>query len=325
MDCIEKSIHPLVFKLDNSGDDLLSAPREGKRLQYRTATRALAGMQKEALVSDSGSGSCWRVVCDEGPWLSGTDLAPFPLGFFTAGLVASYMSEFLSHARREDVEVNELEVMVDNLYGMEGSLMRGTMVGSALPVEVTFTASTSANHSMVQKLAYLAVSSSPADAYLRNAVDSLFSLNHNGEKIPVTLVAATSTPQPAAPGTLFGQAGPAEKSGYDSNILERLDDEDSLGGEKLGTERSSAVGLADQQKRQVHVRGVGTLRADGMKALKVACFQPVGSVFHFLSDDSSAVGGQERAPSGHAGSITLVTTCLFHQIMQKGIADFIHG
>lgn len=96
MDCIEKSIHPLVFKLDNSGDDLLSAPREGKRLQYRTATRALAGMQKEALVSDSGSGSCWRVVCDEGPWLSGTDLAPFPLGFFTAGLVASYMSELNS-------------------------------------------------------------------------------------------------------------------------------------------------------------------------------------------------------------------------------------
>ena len=133
------------------------------------------------------------------------------------------------------------------------------------------------------------MSSSPADAYLRNAVDSLFSLNHNGENIPVTLVAATSTPQPAAPDTLFGQAGPAEKSGYDSNILERLDDEDSLGGEKLGTERSSAVGLADQQKRQVHVRGVGTLRADGMKALKVACFQPVGSVFHFLSDDSSAV------------------------------------
>jgi hypothetical protein len=37
------------------------------------------------------------------------------------------MSEFLTHARRADVEVHGLQVMVDNLYGMEGSLMRGTM------------------------------------------------------------------------------------------------------------------------------------------------------------------------------------------------------
>ena len=38
-----------------------------------TATRALAGMQKEALVSDGRNGECWRMFCDEGPWLNGTD------------------------------------------------------------------------------------------------------------------------------------------------------------------------------------------------------------------------------------------------------------
>lgn len=59
----------------------------------RAATRALAGMQKEALVDYGPTGATWRVVCDEGPWLNGTDLAPLPLGFFTAGLIASYMAE----------------------------------------------------------------------------------------------------------------------------------------------------------------------------------------------------------------------------------------
>lgn len=107
-------------------------------MQVRTATRALAGMQKEALVSCGPTASVWRIVCDEGPWLNGTDLAPFPLGFFTAGLIASYMSEYLTHAKRGGIEVNLLEVQVDNHYTMEGSLLKGTMKGTALPVEVTF-------------------------------------------------------------------------------------------------------------------------------------------------------------------------------------------
>jgi len=74
------------------------------------------------------------------------------------------------------------------------------------------------------------------------------------------------------------------------------------------------VGLSDTQKRQVHVRGVGTLREDGMKELQVACFQPVGSVFHFLSDDSAAVGGQERAPSGLVYLSAGISFCFMTQL-----------
>ena len=89
---------------------------------------------------------------------------------------------------------------------------------------------------------------------------------------------------------------------------------DTLGGEKLGTERSSAVGFSDEQKRQVHVRGVGILREDGMKSMRVACFQPIGSVFRFLSDDSAAVGGQERAPSGLAYLSAGISFCFMTQL-----------
>jgi len=311
MDCIENSPHPLVFR-DSAEVPLdFSAPDEGRRIHLRTATRALQGMQKEALVNVGPTGTTWRVVCDEGPWLNGTDLAPFPLGFFTAGLVASYMSEFLTHARKAEVEVYELEVQVDNLYGMEGSLMRGTMVGSAQPVEVIFRARTSIDNAQVLQLAHLAVASSPADTLLRNAVDSVFTLNHNGSQLPVTRVAASARPQERDPAALFQAAQPGNQA---DDILLRLDDVESLGGEKLGTERSSAVGLSDEQKRQVHVRGVGTLRPDGMKELQVACFQPVGSVFRFLSDDSALVGGQERAPSGLAYLSAGISFCFMTQL-----------
>lgn len=314
MDSIEKSPHPLVFRHTDELPLELSASTAGRRLQVRAATRAMEGMQKEALVNYGPTGTTWRVVCDEGPWLNGTDLAPFPLGFFTAGLVASYMSEFLTHAKRAKVEVQDLEVQVDNLYSMEGSLLRGTMIGSALPVEVTFRAHTSLSNDKVLQLAQLAVASSPADALLRNAVDSLFSLNHNGKQLPVTRVAASPRPQVADPEPLFQAARPATVPKDAEAIIERLDHVDSLGGEKLGTERSSAVGFSDEQKRQVHVRGVGILREDGMKSMRVACFQPIGSVFRLLSDDSTLVGGQERAPSGLAYLSAGLSFCFMTQL-----------
>ena len=314
MDRIENNPFPLVFRHDANTPLDLIAPTDGRRLQVRTATRALAGMQKEALVNYGPTGATWRVVCDEGPWLNGTDLAPFPLGFFTAGLIASYMSEFLTHAKRAAIDVQDLEVQVDNLYSMEGSLLRGTMVGSALPVEATFRAHTSVTRDKVLQLAQLAVASSPADALLRNAVDSLFSLNHNGAQLPVTRVAASPRAQVANPAPLFQSARPAGAANFADDIIERLDHVDSLGGEKLGTERSGAVGFGDEQKRQVHVRGVGNLREDGMKSMRVACFQPIGSVFRLLSDDSAAVGGQERAPSGLAYLSAGIAFCFMTQL-----------
>jgi uncharacterized OsmC-like protein len=312
---IEASAYELVFKQDAETPLDLVASQQGRRLQVRTATRALAGMQKEALVSYGPTQAAWRIVCDEGPWLNGTDLAPFPLGYFGAGLTASYISEFLTHARRAGIEISGLEVMVDNRYSMEGSLMRGTMVGSAFPVDVRFRANTSADGETVLKLGHLAVASSPADAVLRNAVDSLFTLNHNGSQVPVKKVAASPASQHPDPYPLFEQAAPPQPPDFASDILERLDDMDTLGGEKLGTERASSnVGLSDNQKRQVHVRCVGTLRNDGMKELQVACFKPIGSVFKLLSDDSVAVGGKERAPSGLAYLSAGLSFCFMTQL-----------
>jgi hypothetical protein len=181
-------------------------------------------------------------------------------------------------------------------------------------VEATFRAHTSVTNDKVLQLAQLAVASSPADALLRNAVDSLFSLNHNGRQLPVTRVAASAADQGADPAPLFTAARPTEKANFADDIIERLDHVDTLGGDKLGAERGSAVGFSDEQKRQVQVRGVGILRKDGIKSMQVACFQPIGSVFRCLSDDSSAVGGRERAPSGLAYLSAGISFCFMTQL-----------
>lgn len=314
MDSIEASNYPLVFKVDSKQDSALKAPGVDQRISVRTATRALKGMQKEAVVSYGDNGPIWRTVCDEGPWLNGTDLAPFPLGFFTAGLVASYMSEFISHARQQEIKIDSLEVMVDNLYGMEGSLLRGTMTGSALPVNVTFKVRADATPVQIQELAFMAVATSPADAYLRTARDSVFTLNRNGEQLPVTGIQASDSAQADNPASVFSGAAPESRE-ESQTLIEKREEITHLGGEELGTVKATGdVGLTDQQKRQVHVRGVGTLRPDGLKGIQVACFVPVGSVFHFLSDDSRICGGQERAPSGLAYLSAGLSYCFMTQL-----------
>ena len=57
--------------------------------------RKLAGHQKEAVVHEGSAGSRWRLASDEGKHLTGTDLAPFPLGFFNAGLHGDVMGRIL--------------------------------------------------------------------------------------------------------------------------------------------------------------------------------------------------------------------------------------
>jgi organic hydroperoxide reductase OsmC/OhrA len=51
-----------------------------------------------------------------------------------------------------------------------------------------------------------------------------------------------------------------------------------------------------------------------MKELEVACFQPIGSVFRLLSDDSAAVGGQERAPAGLVYLSAGISFCFMTQL-----------
>ena len=93
-------------------------------------------MQKEALTTSSPGGRTWRMACDEGPYLNGTDLAPFPLAFFTTGLVNSYFVEILHLARQRGTRIGTLELVQDNRYTMEGSAVRGDMIGGALPVDL---------------------------------------------------------------------------------------------------------------------------------------------------------------------------------------------
>ena len=111
---IESSAYPLAFRVDPSGLNLEPLPTSDGIARIRTFARTLEGMQKEAVIQYGPTGAIWRVVCDEGPWLNGTDLAPFPLAFFSAGMAASLMADLVDEAGERGVPADTLGFTQDN-------------------------------------------------------------------------------------------------------------------------------------------------------------------------------------------------------------------
>lgn len=298
---------PIAFKVARARG--LEAPRDGG-VQVITAARALGGMQKEALIRFGPTGTCWRMLCDEGPYLNGTDLAPFPLAFFSTGMVTSYMSEILALARQRGVPIEEVELIQDNRYGMEGSAFHGSMVGSALPVELEARVRSAAPREELSRLLQDAIAASPADALLRTQLANEFTLTANGVPVPVTLVKPWRAEPTAAFAGLFENVEPAVPAEFAAEIISKLEAAKML----HGVEGGAGSSLKSEQKRTLHVRATCRLGEDGLKQVRVQLFQPIGSVFQFLGDDPACFGGRERAPDGLAYLSAGIAFCYLTQI-----------
>jgi len=310
MKSIETSEFPLLYLVGDTSVFPGQLKAGGKQIDIRVSARALVGMQKEACVQYGPTGTVWHMVCDEGPYLNGTDLAPFPLAFFTAGLAASYLSELLALARLKDIQLDSVELVQDNYYGMEGSALRGNMKASSLPVHLTCTAVSDTSRKQVTKLLKTAVAGSPGNALLRGSQRGAFSLTRNGVPLDVNGVEPSVSARPADPEVLFDRAVPGEASTYAAGGIEKLLGADTV----FGVEGGAGSSLYAKQKRLLHVRATATLRQDGVKSIKVQLFKPIGGVFHFLSDDSALAGGQERAPSGLAYLSAGIAFCYLTQM-----------
>lgn len=310
MASIESSPHPLGFRVADAS--LVDAAPDKAPIAIRAVARALEGMQKEALVRDGPDATVWRLVCDEGPYLNGTDLAPFPLAFFTAGLVASYYAEIEALAARRGIALNRLEVIQDNKYTMEGSAVKGTMTGGALPVEldVRVEAADGTDAATLRQLVSDAVAASPGDGLLRALLTSLFSLTCNGDALALDRVADVGGKAARLDMGAFDRAAPDENADVVQPLIEKLSAADTV----FGVAGGAGSSLQAEQKRMLHVRGICAKRDDGVKQIKIQLFKPIGSVFTILSDEPAHLGGRARAPSGLALMSAGLAFCYMTQL-----------
>lgn len=290
MNPLESCGKPLFFKVANPTEIGVSAPPNRKGVAIRTSVRSLSVMQKEALVSSSQTGVTWRLSSDEGPYLMGSDTSPCPLSFMTTGMVSSHMNEILALAKLRDIKFRNLRLVQDNYYTMEGSALRGTMTAGALPVELTLEADSDAPRDALARLAADAAAASPVNGLLRGDHKSLFTLSHNGREIKPGKALPIGRPAEPDPGDHFDKAQPAE--GDWSRLVVR----DGISPKTAEVTSGTGSSYDEHQSRRLHLRGICTLRPDGIKAIEQMMFNPHGSIFHFLCEEGPELGGKGRAP-----------------------------
>lgn len=285
---IEESGLPLVYKLAASLPGPAAAtPRDEF---VRTYVNSLTVFQKEAFVTSKRAGQTWRFTSDEGKYLMGHDAAPAPLTFLTVGMVSSYMNEVLALAKARSIELHDLKLIQDNYYSMQGSMRQGTMTASAKNVDLTMEVSTNASKDELNDLMLNAVAASPLNGLMRGKKESLFTLSHNGAE--VTPDTALPLGKPALDFDRNAHAVQMAPGEWDG-ILRR----GPITPKSALTNSTDGSSLTDHQDRVLHLRGICTLREDGVKQIEQQLFNPHGSIFYFLSDEGKADGGQGRAPS----------------------------
>lgn len=285
MSPLESTGTPLFFRVADPQQAGLAAPPKRRGVALRTVARSLSVMQKEALISSSLTGVSWRLASDEGAYLMGDDAAPCPLAFMTTGMVACFMETLLARARQHAIPLPNLRLVQDNYYTMHGSALRGTMIGGALPVELTVEVDGPAYSQTLQDLVEDAIAAAPVHGLLRGVLPSLFTLSRNGQVISTGKVAALGQTAESIPAGCFENVQP-DQGDWTSVIVRN-------GMSPKTNEVTSSTGssYAEEQARRLHVRGIATLRPDGLKAIEQQLFNPHGSIFHFLSEESA-----DRAP-----------------------------
>ncbi len=302
---IESIGHPLAFRVDPSALTLEPLPLTDGITRIRTFARTLEGMQKEALIQYGPTGALWRVVSDEGPWLNGSDLAPFPLAFFTAGMAASLMSDFMDEVGERGVHLDNMNLSQDNFFTMQGSALKGTMAASVQPMQVQIAAGGDGSSNKFDNIAETAVRQrSAANRCLRESLPSRFAVRANDQDLPWPGTVAESVSKLPDPASVFDDIRPMPTDGL--TLIAKT--------ASVDTSQAKAVGLGTEQKRIVHVYTEGSFRDDGLKSLDVECIQPAGSRFSMLSDKLALTGDQVRAPDGLSYLSAGVAFCFMTQI-----------
>jgi hypothetical protein len=299
---------PLFFKVANQHEIGFSAPKNRNGQSVRLAVRSLSVMQKEALVASSLTGSLWRLASDEGAYLAGLDEGPCPLSFLTTGMVSSYMEEILALATMRKIPIRGIKLIQDNYYTMKGSALKGTMTGGAKDVELEAQIDADADQHALQALVLDAVAASPLNGLMRGAKSSLFALVHNGRQVPLGNAKPIDSAVLPDPVDVFDRAQPMP--GNWSDLIVR----NGMSPKTQETVTLAGDSLKDEQDRTLHVRGICTLRPDGIKHIEQQLFNPHGSIFYYLCEEGPQNGGHGRAPDAASYISAGIGFCFLTQL-----------
>ena len=307
-DTIESSGFPLGFKVAQGTAHRPLAGMAAAEDILKVEVRAMGGHQKECVVTDGVAGSAWRMVCDEGAGLNGTDLAPFPLGFMSAGLQAELLGRIARLAHARAIPLGSLRTGLVNRYAFEGSFFRGTGRGSALAPAFQVHLDSPAPVQQVRALVAGAAAASPLLAAVKSALANTFALYVNGQRrTPLQVPPSTRADAPDPLKSWKGVPQPLAGSDALADMVAKLAPPPANGGPPRPPM------LPDQDVRfAIEICGESHWQ-DGIAASQTWASKPFGSRFGLKSDERSA---GDQAPSGLALAAAGVAFCLMTQLLR---------
>ena len=320
-DSIESSGYPLGFRFRQGAERPPVFAGQAGETVFRVDARAMGVHQKEALIHEGPDGPVWRAVSDEGPSLKGSDLAPFPLGFFNAGLQSDLLGRL---GRLASTGAAGIDLALDTVYSFSGSFMksdgRGTAGPAAIRLEVTGDVDASTTAGLVRR----AMAESPAIAALTTALDNTFAIYVNGVRREVTMTSPSPAADAADPLRTYRQPpAPAGNPADAAGLIVKLRQQDSAAGLAPASavklrQQDSAAGLAPASADQRGIRVAGRASAFDMASLRfnvqTGLMTPAGSRFGFATDE--AAGSGAAAPSGLALLSAGIAFCYMTQLLR---------
>lgn len=311
---IASSGFPLGFKVRNGSQRPGVILGTSSRDVFKVEARHLAGShQKEAVVTEGEHGSSWRMVSDEGVHIKGDDLAPFPLGFFNAGLQSDLANRLLALARAQNISLDDINIACRTGYSMTGAFFRGDGVGYAEPAKITVAVQSTATAATIAALVAAAVRASPALAAMRDAVQNTFAIYVNGKRRGVTTLPDCGGNDAADPLKTYTNApSPLAASNALTDLIVKT------GRKRDGTPTLAVPAATPDQRIVREVAGTCRMDTDGTTHTDVALQLPGMSHFAIQSDESAT----DRAPSGLALLSAGIAFCYMTQLSRY--IDYMH-
>ena len=258
--------------------------------------------QKEAVVEEGQGGPTWRLASDEGLHLKGTDLAPFPLGYYNAGLQADLAGRIARLAMTRGIIIERLSMTLITAYSLTGSFVQGTGQGVAEHVTVDLDIAAGAPTAAISALARDAVAASPALAMVTTQIDNTFALYVNGRRRNPTTLPASSAADVADPFIKYARLPQPLAGAADASRLVV----------KTGEQQPGEPILAPVAGKVIReIKGHGELTdPKGHFRTKVALNLPGSSYFEFSADES----GAGTAPTGLTLATAGIAFCYITQI-----------
>jgi uncharacterized OsmC-like protein len=314
-DTIDMHGDPLAFRLrqGRGRSPLLGGGRDVIKIE----ARQMAGHQKEAVVIEGADGSAWRLTTDEGKHLRGTDLAPFPLGFFNAGMQGDLYGRIRALAATRNIALDDVAIRVTNHYWLTGSFIHGTGEGRAEAPDIDVLVQSGVSTETIRALVSAAMNASPAIALLRTPLlGNTFALYVNGRRRQVAGVANSASANAGDPYRVYARAPrPLDANG-------RRDLIEKTGRVEEGTPEPASPTVTNKLIRNVHGEGK-SLGRDGMYEADTWLGMPGTSHFRLVSDE----GSTDLAPCGLALLSAGIAFCYMTQLSRyiENMKMNIHG